>query len=238
MNIHRNELLNAMSLELREKLSPHWQEVSLTQATVLHNPGDRIQKLYFPLNCLISVTITMSNGAAAETSSIGNRDVLGAYVVMGSGENLQTESMVQIAGEAIAVDAQAVREEFERSPELRNILLHHNQALIAQISQTAACNRLHVLEQRLACWLLQVSDGINSDRLALTQEFIAMMLGVRRAGVTQGAQTLQKQGLIRYSRGVIYIVDSKGLETFACECFQVVKDKYDRLLNGNIRDHL
>ena len=132
-------------------------------------------------------------------------------------------------------NARTLRDEFERNKELRDVLLHYTQALIAQISQTTACNRLHVLEQRLARWLLEVQDRVEKDDLMLTQEFIADMLGVRRAGVTQAAQKLQENGFIQYSRGHVHILNQQGLEAASCECFRTVKDEYDRLLGTKQR---
>ena len=130
-----------------------------------------------------------------------------------------------------------LREEFERNKELRDVLLRSTQAMIAQISQTAACNGLHLLEQRLARWLLEVQERIDSDKLKLTQEFIAYMLGVRRAGVTQAAQKLQESGLISYRRGTIQLLDQRGLEAASCECFRTVREQYDRLLGTKPRGH-
>jgi len=143
----------------------------------------------------------MSDGSTAETGIVGKREVVGVNAFMGGRETTQTEYIVQIAGSAIKVDAQPLREEFDRNKKLRDVLLSYTQALIAQLSQTTACNRLHNLEQRLARWLLEAQDRIDSDELKLTQEFLSGMLGVRRAGVTQAAQKLQENGFIRYNRG-------------------------------------
>jgi len=204
--------------------------VSLEQGKILHHPGETIEDIYFPLDCLFSITITMSDGTTAETGVVGNREMLGVNAFMGGSETTQTEYIVQIAGSAIKVDAKLLRDEFERNQEFRNLLLRYTQALIAQISQTTACNSLHPLEKRLARWLLEAQDRIEKDDLKLTQEFIADMLGVRRAGVTQAAQKLQESGLIRYNRGHIHLLNQQGLESASCECFRTVKDEYDRLL--------
>jgi CRP-like cAMP-binding protein len=156
--------------------------------------------------------------------------MLGINVFLGGRETTQTESAVQIPGSAIKADAQMWRKEFDCNQELRNVLLSYAQAFIVQVSQTAACNRAHLLEHRLARWLLEAQDRINSNELRLTHEFIATMLSVRRAGVTQAAQNLQDRGLIRYSRGRIHILNQAGLEAFSCECFRTVKNECDRLL--------
>jgi len=231
-----NYLLDAMSPELYEKLAPNLKRVSLKQGTILHHPGETIEDLYFPIDCGISITITMKNGSTAEAGIIGRREVLGINAIMGGKETTQTEYIVQIAGSAIKIDAPALLEEFDRNKELRGVLLRFTQAMIAQISQTTACNSLHVLEQRLARWLLESQDRINTNEIKLTQEFLSHMLGVRRAGITQTAQKFQEKGLIQYHRGIVQILDQKGLEEAACECFRTVREEYDRLLGIQQKD--
>lgn len=227
-----NRLLNFLCSEVYEKLAPSLKRVSLERGKILHHPGDTIEDLYFPIDCLISITITMSDGTTAETGVVGNREVVGVNAFMGGRETTQTEYIVQIAGSAVKADARPLLEEFDCNKHLRDVLLRYTQALIAQISQTTACNTLHALEQRLARWLLEAQDRVESDDLKLTQEFIADMLGVRRAGVTQAAQKLQESGLIRYRRGHVQILEQRGLEAASCECFRTVKDEYDRLLGA------
>lgn len=197
----KNRLLTLLPSEIYDKLAPNLKLVSLEQGKILHHPGETIKDLYFPLDCLLSITIVMNDGTTAETGVVGNREVLGVNAFMGGRETTQTEYIVQIAGSAFKVDAQPLRDEFEYNREFRNLLLRYTQALIAQIAQTTACNSLHPLEKRLARWLLEAQDRIEKDELKLTQEFLSQMLGVRRAGVTQGAQKLQESGLIRYNRG-------------------------------------
>jgi CRP-like cAMP-binding protein len=225
-----NCLLDALSPELYEKLAPNLKRVSLKQGEILHHPGETIEDLYFPIDCALSITITMSDGSTAEAGLVGRREAIGINAVMGGRETTQTEYIVQIAGSAIKIDARILLEEFDRNKELRDVLLRFTQALIAQISQTTACNSLHTLEQRLPRWLLEAQDRVNSNELKLTQEFLSEMLGVRRAGVTQTAQKLQENGLIKYHRGRVQILDQGGLEEAACECFGTVKEEYDRLL--------
>lgn len=225
-----NHLLASLPPDVYEKLAPHLKQVSLKQGQMLQEPGEMIQEIYFPIDCLLSITITMSDGAIVETGIIGCREMLGLNAFLGGRETTHTEYTVQIAGSAIKADARMWRKEFDCNPELRNILLSYAQAFIVQVSQTAACNRTHLLEQRLARWLLEAHDRINSDELRLTHEFIAIMLGVRRAGVTQAAQNLQDKGLIRYNRGHIHILNQSGLEAFSCECFRTVRNECDRVL--------
>ncbi|MGF1479485.1 MAG: Crp/Fnr family transcriptional regulator [Cyanophyceae cyanobacterium] len=231
----QNRLLNLFSDSLYERLAPQLTPVSLSQGTILHYPGETIHDLYFPIDCLISITTTMKDGSTAETGLVGNREIVGINAFMGGRETTQTEYVVQIAGRAIKIAASLMRKEFENNKELRDLMLRYTQALIAQIFQTTACNRLHFLEQRLARWLPEAQDRIDLNELKLTQEFISHMLGVRRAGVTQAAQQLQELGYINYNRGRIQILDQQGLEETACECFLVVRDEYDRLLGDKCR---
>ncbi|MGI2905943.1 Crp/Fnr family transcriptional regulator [Tolypothrix sp. VBCCA 56010] len=230
-----NYLLAAMPRELYDKLASNLKRVSLQRGDMLHYPGETIEDLYFPIDCVLSITITMNDGRTAETGIVGKREAIGINAFMGGSETTQTTYIVQVAGSAFKMDARPLLEEFDRNKDLRDVLLFYTQAFIAQISQTTACNRLHTLEQRLARWLLEVQDRVESNELRLTQEFISDMLGVRRAGVTQAAQKLQDSGLIRYTRGHVDILDLQALEAGACECFRVVKDEYDRLLGEKDR---
>lgn len=225
-----NYLLAAMPVELYEKLAPNLKRVTMQSGQMLHHPGETIEDLYFPIDCAVSITITMYDGRTAETGIIGNREVTGVNAFMGRKETTQTTYIVQVPGSAFKINASFLLEEFDRNKDLRDVLLSYTQAFIAQISQTTACNRLHTLEQRLARWLLEVQDRVESNELSLTQEFISHMLGVRRAGVTQAAQKLQESGLICYRRGQVEVLDLQGLEAVSCECFRVVKNEYDRLL--------
>ena len=225
-----NRLLDALPTHVYEQLQPSLALVSLHQGKILHSPGDVIQEVYFPISCMLSITITMADGSTAETGVVGNREVLGVNALMGGQETTQTEYVVQVAGEAMKIAASKLYPFFDQDAEVRSLFLNYTQALIAQISQTTACNRLHKLEQRFARWLLEKQDRLESEEIPLTQRFIAEMLGVRRAGVTQAAQKLEDLNIINYSRGHIRILDKSGLESVACECFGVVREEYDRLL--------
>lgn len=230
MNPKQNHLLASLSETSYQKIFPYLQLVRLSQGQILHLPGETIEELYFPLNCLISIIITMNNGATVETGVVGNRDVLGINALMGNQETTQTEYIVQISGAALKIKASIMREIFQQNQQFRDVMLRYTQAFIAQISQTTACNRLHLIEQRLARWLLEAQNRIDSNELFLTQEFISNMLGVHRPGVTLSIQKLQEQGCIRYSRSEILIIDQKKLEQCSCECFRAVKNEYDRIL--------
>lgn len=226
----KNLLLSVLPEALSEKLAPALKPVTLQVGDRLHDPGETIYHLYFPLDCVLSITLIMSDGTMAQTGLVGKREVIGINAFMGGRETTQTTYIVQHSGNAMKIDAQVLREEFDRNKDLRDIMLRYTQAFIAQTSQNTACNSLHRLEKRLARWLLEVHDRVERDELNLTQEFIADMLGVRRAGVTQTAQKLQEDGLILYKRGHIHILDRPGLEAYSCECFHTLKNEYDRLL--------
>jgi CRP-like cAMP-binding protein len=206
--------------------------VDLTQGQVLQRPGDVIQRVYFPLNCLISITVTMADGATTEAGIVGNREMVGINALMGGDELTRTEYITQEPGEAVMVAADPLRAEFDRSKPLRDVLLKFTQAYLAQVSQNVACNRQHDIKQRLARWLLECRDRIQTDNFHMSHTFISQMLGVRRAGITEAAGVLEKAGLIEGSRGAIRISDAGGLMGQSCECYWVLRDEYDRLL-GN-----
>lgn len=226
----QNHLLDALPYELYESITPALSQVTLEQGQRLHEPGELITDLYFPLDCALSITTTMSDGSTTETGIVGKREVIGINAFMGGRETTQTAYVVQVAGSAMRIRANVLLKEFDRNKQMRDVMLRYTQAFIAQISQTTACNRLHTIEQRMARWLLEVQDRVEQTNLKLTQEYMAHMLGVRRSGVTQTAQKLQENGLIRYHRGSVEILDLQGLEAYACECFNTVKQEYDRLL--------
>jgi hypothetical protein len=173
----------------------------------------------------------MTDGATAEMGLVGNDGVVGIALFMG-GNTVPNRAVAQVAGDAFSAPAPVLLEEFRRGGPCQLLLLRYTQALITQISQTAVCNRLHSVEQRLCRWLLLTHDRVGSPELLLTQEFIANMLGGRRESVTKAARRLQQAGLIRYVRGHITILDRQGLEAASCECYQVVKTEFDRLLGG------
>lgn len=228
--IAENQILAILSDEVCNRLAPHLKRVTLERGEVIRRPGDPASHLYFAIDCLFSVTVTMENGSVAEVGMVGSRDVLGISAFLGNREAGQTDSFVQVAGSAMKIDAQIVRQEFDRNGELRDVLLRYTQAFLAQVAQTAACNGLHSLEQRLPRWLLEAQWQLNSNNLPLTQEFLSVMLGVRRAGVTQTAQKLQERKLIQYRRGNVQILHQAGLEATGCECFKTIKAQYEQLL--------
>ena len=225
-----NRLLDALPRDVVARLERQCETLALKSGRVLHKAGEIIRDLYFPIDCMISITVTMRSGKTAETGVIGNREVAGINAFMGGRETTQTEYEIQIPGTAIRMPADELKVEFDQNRDVRDVLLKYTQAMLAQISQNTACNRLHTAEQRYARWLLEVRDRIQSDALQLTQEFAGDMLGVRRASVNQVSRVLENRNLITQRRGLTDIIDGEGLEKVSCECYSVVKEEYDRLL--------
>ena len=224
-----NRLIEALPSAACARLRPALELVDLALGEIVYNPGERMHWVYFPTGSVVSLIYTMENGDTAEMGLVGNEGVVGVALVLG-GETTPNQAVAQVAGGALRMKAQFLRDEFQRGGPFQVALLRYTQALITQISQTAVCNRLHPVEKRLCRWLLMTRNRLLSDQILMTQEFIAYMLGVRREGVTAAAHHLQEVGLISYHRGHITIVDRHGLESTACECYHVVKDEFDRLL--------
>jgi CRP-like cAMP-binding protein len=206
----------------------HLEMVELTLGQVLHESGGVQSHVYFPTTSIVSLLYLLANGASAEIALVGNEGIVGISLFMGGGSTT-SRAVVQSAGKAYRLPAAMLAEEFKLPPVL-HLLLRYTQALITQMAQTAVCNRHHTLDQQLCRWLLLSLDRLSGDELAMTQELIANMLGVRREGVTEAALKLQRAGLIRYARGRITVIDRPGLENRSCECYAVVKNEYDRLL--------
>ncbi|MET0621443.1 MAG: Crp/Fnr family transcriptional regulator [Pyrinomonadaceae bacterium] len=225
----KNRLLAALPRDEYERVLLHLGHVSFSSGEVVYESGGRMSHIYFPTTAVISLLYVMENGSSAETGMVGKEGLVGIALFMG-GDTMPNRAVVQSAGGALRMKAQVLQDEFARGGVFQRLLLRYTQALITQMSQTAVCNRLHEIEQQLCRWLLLSHDRLDSDELAMTQELIANMLGVRREGVTAAAGRMQEQGLISYVRGRIQILDRGGLEAAACECYSVVRDEYDRLL--------
>lgn len=226
----RNLLLDRLPRDVFERIKPDLKLVSLSHGQILHRAGEEIRYLHFPLTCMVSITVMTADGRTIETGAIGNRGVAGINAFMGGHETTQTEYICQVSGDNLTISAEPLKIEFNRNTELREVLLKYTQVHMAEISQNVACISLHTLEQRFARWLLEVRERTQSDRFALTQEFMAQMLGVRRAGVTVAALAFKEMGAIEYARGDLVISDVKALRKVSCECYRTLKDEYDRLL--------
>jgi CRP-like cAMP-binding protein len=234
MTPNQNLLLNVLPGKIIERMFPHLELISMKLGDVVYESGDPLQHVYFPTTAIISLHCITENGASIEIAGVGNEGVVGIALLMG-GNTMPSMATVNTAGFAYRLKRQLMMEEFKRaggrrSGALQNLMLRYIQALMTQIAQTAVCNRHHSIEQQLCRWLLLTLDRLPSQELIVTQELIANILGVRREGITEAAGRLQEAGLISYRRGHITVLDRSGLETLACECYQVVKKEFHRLL--------
>jgi len=224
-----NHLLAALNEDVKGRLFPYLEMIDLPLGKSLYESGDALRYVYFPTDSIVSLLYVMESGASAEISVVGNEGLIGIALFMG-GESTPSRAIVQSAGSAYRLAGQRLKDEFNRHGVLHNLLLRYTQALMTQMAQTAVCNRHHSIDQQLCRWLLLSLDRLPSNRLTMTQELIANMLGVRREGVTDAAGKLQERGVIEYRRGQITVLDRPKLETLSCECYEVVKKETDRLL--------
>jgi CRP-like cAMP-binding protein len=225
----QNHLLAALPEADYERLLPHVQLAQLPLGWAVYESGSEQGYVYFPTSSIVSLLYVMRDGSPAEIAVVGNEGLVGIALFMG-GESTPSRAVVQSAGYGYGLRASVLKTEFGQGGELQHLLLRYTQALITQMTQTAVCNRHHTLDQQLCRWLLLSLDRLTSNELTMTQELIANMLGVRREGVTEAAGKLQAEGLIRYCRGKITVLDRPKLEARVCECYAVVKREYDRLL--------
>jgi CRP-like cAMP-binding protein len=225
----QNHLLAALPVAEWERLRPHMEPRPMPLGNVLYEPGSAMRHVYFPTTSIVSLLYVMEDGSSAEIAIVGNEGIVGISLFMG-GETTSSRAVVQSAGHAYRVPGKYLKDEFFRAGPFQRLLLRYTQALITQMGQTAVCNRHHSVEQQLCRWLLMSLDRLPSNELRMTQELIANMLGVRREGVTESAGKLQKLGLIHYNRGHIVVIDRPALEAHACECYEVVRREFARLL--------
>jgi CRP-like cAMP-binding protein len=223
-----NRILAVLCPEEFERLAPHLEEVTLPLGDIISRPDEKIEYVYFPHRAIISVVALMKDGDEVEIGVVGNEGMFGLPLVLGT-NSAPLQAVVQIAGDATRIKASVFNEEMNHCGQFHKLLLEYAQAFFIQTAQTAACNRLHRLDGRLARWLLRCQDQTRSNELRLTHEFIAVMLGVRRAGVSEAAHRLQADKLINYARGSIRILDRQGLEATSCECYGIIKREFDRL---------
>ncbi len=229
-NPSQNHLLAALPGPEFDALSAHLERVPLALGQMLYEPGTLLRHAYFPVTAIVSLHYVTESGASAETAGVGNEGVVGVSLFMG-GDTTSSSAVVQTAGMAYRLDRDVMKVEFERAGLFQHLLLRYTQALMTQMAQAAACNRHHTVEQQLCRWLLLTLDRLPDGELVMTQELVASMLGVRRESVTEAAGNLQNAGYIRYRRGHIGVLDRKGLEKRACECYGVVRTEITRLLN-------
>ena len=225
-----NHLLAALPEAEFARLTPSLELVPLLLGDVLYESGCKQRYVYFPTTSIISIHYLLENGGSSEIAGVGNEGVLGISLFMG-GETTPSHAVVQTGGYGYRLKAALLMEEFNRGGPVMKLLLRYTQALITQMSQTTVCNRHHLVEKQLCRWLLLTLDRLPTQELTMTQELIANMLGVRREAVTEAAGKLQSRGLISYRRGHISVLDRAGLEAEVCECYDVVKKEFARLLS-------
>jgi CRP-like cAMP-binding protein len=226
----QNHLLAALPAAEYERLAPHLELIDMPLGLVLSESGQRMDHVYFPTTCIVSLLYVLQDGSSAEIAVVGNEGIMGISLFMG-GNTTPSRAVVRSGGHGYRLKADLLKTEFGQAGPVMHLLLRYTQALITQMTQTAVCNRHHSVEQQLCRALLLSLDRLAGNSLTMTQELIANMLGVRREGVTEAAGNLQRTGLIRYSRGHIVVLDRAGLEKSVCECYVVVKVEYDRLLS-------
>jgi CRP-like cAMP-binding protein len=232
--LRQNHLLAALPAAELARVSDGIAITPMPLGHVLYESGDEMRHVYFPTTSIVSLLYVMEDGSSAEIAIVGNEGMLGISLFMG-GDTTPSRAVVQSAGHAFRLSADLLKNEFGRFGATMHLLLRYTQALITQMAQTAVCNRHHSVDQQLCRWLLLSLDRLTSNELSMTQELIANMLGVRREGVTESAGKLQTAGLISYHRGRITVLDRPGLEARCCECYQVVKTEFDRLLPYVVR---
>ena len=225
----QNRLLRAIPRTEWDRFAPSLEIVSVELGQVLYSPGVPQTFVYFPIDCIVSLLYVMEDGSSAEIAIVGNEGLVGTSLFLG-GQSVPNHAVVQSAGSAFRMAARFIREEFLRAGPVQGLFLRYTQALIAQMGQTAVCNRHHSVDQQLCRWILMSLDRLPSNRLVMTQELIANMLGVRREGVTEAAGKLQRAGVITYSRGRITVIDRVKMESLVCECYAVVHKVFAELL--------
>ena len=225
----QNRLLAALPAVEFERLAAHLERVALPLGEMLYEPGAQLQHAYFPVSAIVSLHYVMESGASASVASVGSEGMVGVSLYMG-GDTTPSSAVVQTAGDAYRLERRLLKQEFERSGPTQRLLLRYTQALMTQMSQTAVCNRHHSVEQQLCRWLLVTLDRLPSDKIVMTQEMVAGMLGVRRESIAMAAGVLQQAGVILGRRGHLTVIERAGLETRVCECYAVVKTEFGRLL--------
>jgi CRP-like cAMP-binding protein len=226
---YRNRLLELLEPKDLDRLRPHLKSTTFDYRQSLYEENSPITSVYFPIDGVASLVSTMANGSAAEVGTIGNEGIVGLPVIFGD-RRAPTSAYIQVPGSGLRLQADVLSIEIDRSSTMRRVMLHYAHAFFNQVAQSAACNHFHSIEQRCCRWLLMTHDRVQSDQSLLTQEFLGMMLGVRRTSVTAAASMLKRRKMIEYNRGQVTILNRTGLENHACECYAVSKQEFDRLL--------
>jgi CRP-like cAMP-binding protein len=224
-----NQLLGALELEARERLDPHMERITLKLDHMVCEAGGLLQHAYFPEGNVLSLLTVLENGDAIETANIGREGAFGLFAAMYSRVSFN-RCIVQLEGPMIRCKIEALQFEFEHSEHVRNLFVSYSETLLSQVQQTVACNSMHSVEERICRWLLMMHDRAEGGPLTYTHEFLARIMGANRKSVTLAAQRIQNAGLINYRRGVMQVVDRPGLELAACECYKIVKERFDAFL--------
>lgn len=224
-----NRLLSLLAGDERARLLPQFEVMKIAMKQMLAEPRQPFSHVYFPLDCVTSLVIELEDGGSVEVATVGREGMVGVPVLLG-GEQSPTRIFAQVPGDAARMKASAFAEQLDATPQFARLLQRYAQSMMNQVSQTAACNHAHQIEQRLCRWLLMTHDRVGRDHFPLTQEFLAQMLGVRRPSVTVVAGTLQRAGLISYTRGQVTILNRAGLEAAACECYRLVRQEDEKLI--------
>jgi CRP-like cAMP-binding protein len=224
-----NQLLDALEPASRKRIEPHLEPIKHRLGHVVWEAGGLLKHAYFPQSGVLSLLTVLENGSAIETANIGREGAFGLFAAMYSRVSFN-RCLVQLEGSMVRCPIELLRSEFERSEHVRNLFVSYSETLLSQVQQTVACNALHTTEQRVSRWLLMMHDRAEGEVLAYTHEFLSHMLGANRKSVTLAAQSMQTAGLISYRRGTIQILDRPGLEKASCECYAIVKERFDAFL--------
>jgi CRP-like cAMP-binding protein len=232
--VRRNQLLGALEPETLERINPHLRPVRLKLGAIVCEAGGTLEHAYFPEGCVLSLLTVLENGSAIETANIGREGAFGLLAAMYDRASFN-RCLVQLAGPMVRCPVEILRAAFTNSEHVRDLFVSYSETLLSQVQQTVACNALHSTEERMCRWLLMMHDRAEGESLTYTHEFLSHMLGANRKSVTLAAQSMQAAGLIRYRRGTMQVVDRPGLEKASCECYAIVKKKFDAFLSAHHR---
>jgi CRP-like cAMP-binding protein len=227
--IRRNQLLGALETAIRERITPHLMPVKLKLGAVVCEAGGLLKHAYFPQGSVLSLLTVLENGSAIETANIGREGAFGLFAAMYSRVSFN-RCIVQLEGHMSRCPIEVLQTEFKNSEQVRNLFVSYSETLLSQVQQTVACNAMHTTEERMCRWLLMMHDRAEGELLTYTHEFLAHILGANRKSVTLAAQSMQNAGLISYRRGTIQVLDRRGLEESSCECYAVVRERFDAFL--------
>lgn len=228
--VHANQLLGAFTTESYDRIVPHLKEVDFKLGTIVCEAGGSLTHAYFPQGCVLSLLTVLENGSEIECANIGREGAFGLFAAMYGGVSFN-RCTVQLQGPMVRCDIRLLQVEFQNSARIQELLVRYSETLLSQIMQTVACNSLHSVEARLCRWLLMMHDRAEGENLTYTHEFLSRIMGVNRTSVTLATQSLQNRDLISYRRGTMQVVDRIGLEGATCECYAVVKERFDAFLN-------